>query len=125
MGWKGKTPTDFGLSFLVEADQHLKNIVTDASQQVIVRSPVDTSEYRGSHKVSIGKPDNTYEKVLDTSGTVALMRGLKTVTLVKLGDVVFVQTTSPYGIALEDGHSQQAPLGIYALTFQYIANKYK
>lgn len=125
MGWKGKTPTDFGLSFLAKADEEVKKITADTLQQVIVRSPVDTGEYRGSHKVSIGKPDNNYEEVLDTSGNTALMRGLRVIALAKLGDIVFVQTTSKYGIKLEDGHSQQAPLGIYALTFQYIANKYK
>lgn len=124
MAWTNK-PTNFAIDVLKDADDHLKKIVGDTLQQVITRSPVMDGEFRASHKVTLDSPQTTYEKGFDLSGGTTLAEGLKVASTAKTGGLVYIQTLSPYGDKLEDGHSMQAPNGVYALSFQLIASKYK
>ena len=124
MGWKNK-PTNFTLEVLKNADDHLKKIVGETLQQVIVRSPVMDGEFRASHKVTLDSPQNSYEKGFDLSGGATLAEGLKVASTAKIGGLVYIQSLSPYGTRLENGWSQQAPNGVYALSFQSVVSKYK
>jgi len=124
MGWKNK-PTNFALEVMKSADSHLKKIVGETLQQVITRSPVMDGEYRASHKVTLDSPQSTYEKGFDLSGGATLSEGLKVASTAKIGGLVYIQTLSPYGTRLENGWSQQAPNGVYALSFRYVSEKYK
>ena len=124
MGWKNK-PSNFTLEVLKNADDHLKKIVGETLQRVVVLSPVQDGEFRASHKVTIDAPQNAYEKGFDLSGNETLNQGLKVASTAKIGGLVYVQTLSPYGPALENGHSQQAPNGVYALSFRYVCEKYR
>lgn len=124
MAWKNK-PTNFALEVVKNADDHLKKIVGETLQQVIVRSPVMDGEFRASHKVTLDRPQNAYEKGFDLSGGATLAEGLKVASTAKIGGLVYVQTLSPYGTRLENGWSQQAPNGVYALSYQSVASKYK
>ena len=124
MGWKNK-PTNFALDVVKNADDHLKKIVGETLQQVIVRSPVMDGEFRASHKVTLDSPQNTYEKGYDLSGNETLREGLQIASTAKIGGLVYIQTLSPYGTRLENGWSQQAPNGVYALSYQSVASKYK
>ena len=124
MGWKNK-PTNFTLEVLKNADDHLKKIVGETLQQVIVRSPVMDGEFRASHKVTLDSPQNSYEKGYDLSGGATLAEGLKVASTAKIGGLVYIQSLSPYGTRLENGWSQQAPNGVYALSFQSVVSKYK
>ena len=124
MSWKNK-PTNFALEVVKNADDHLKKIVGETLQRVVVLSPVQDGEFRASHKVTIDAPQSTYEKGFDLSGGATLSEGLKVASTAKIGGLVYVQTLSPYGLALENGHSQQAPNGVYALSFRYVCEKYK
>ena len=124
MAWKNK-PTNFALEVVKNADSHLKKIVGETLQQVIVRSPVMDGEFRASHKVTLDSPQNSYEKGFDLSGSATLAEGLKVASTAKIGGLVYIQTLSPYGTRLENGWSQQAPLGVFALSFQSVASKYK
>ncbi|TCB50962.1 hypothetical protein E0H80_06230 [Acinetobacter sp. ANC 4779] len=124
MSWKNK-PTNFAIEVLKTADDHLKKIVGETLQQVVIRSPVMDGEFRASHKVTLGTPQNTYEKGFDLSGGATLAEGLKVASTAKIGGLVYIQTLSPYGPALENGHSQQAPNGVYALSFRYVCEKYR
>lgn len=124
MGWKNK-PTNFALDVLKTADDHLKKIVGETLQQVVTRSPVMDGEFRASHKVTLDSPQNTYEKGFDLSGSTTLAEGLKVASTAKIGGLVYIQTLSPYGTRLENGWSQQAPNGVYALSFRYVCEKYR
>lgn len=124
MAWKNK-PTNFALEVVKNADDHLKKIVGETLQRVVVLSPVQDGEFRASHKVTIDAPQNAYEKGFDLSGNETLNQGLKVASTAKIGGLVYVQTLSPYGLALENGHSQQAPNGVYALSFRYVCEKYR
>lgn len=124
MSWS-KKPTAFTAEVLKKSDNNLRQMVAFTLQQVITRSPVDSGEYRGSHTVTINQKQTKYNKVLDLSGAVALSSGLAVTSIAKTGDIVYVQTLSPYGLPLENGWSKQAPQGIYALTFQAMVQKFK
>ena len=124
MGWKNK-PTNFALEVVKNADDHLKKIVGETLQQVIVRSPVMDGEFRASHKVTLDSPQNSYEKGFDLSGGATLAKGLKVASTAKIGGLVYIQSLSPYGTRLENGWSMQAHNGVYALSFQSVASKYK
>lgn len=124
MAWKNK-PTNFALEVVKNADDHLKKIVGETLQQVVMRSPVMDGEFRASHKVTLGSPQNTYEKGFDLSGSSTLAKGLKVASTAKIGGLVYIQSLSPYGTRLENGWSQQAPNGVFALAFQSVASKYK
>lgn len=124
MAWKNK-PTNFALDVVKNADDHLKKIVGETLQQVIVRSPVMDGEFRASHKVTLDRPQNAYEKGFDLSGGATLAEGLKVASTAKIGGLVYIQSLSPYGTRLENGWSQQAPNGVYALSFQSVVSKYK
>lgn len=121
-----RRPTSFTLQVLAEGDKLVKESTAFALQQVITRSPVDTGAYRGNHKISIGKPDNSYDlNSKDTSGAGAYAKGAVEISKAKLGTIVYVQNCLPYSISLENGHSKQAPSGVYSLAFQALANKFK
>ena len=124
MAWKNK-PTNFALEVVKNADDHLKKIVGETLQQVIVRSPVMDGEFRASHKVTLDSPQNSYEKGFDLSGGATLAEGLKVASTAKIGGLVYIQSLSPYGTRLENGWSQQAPNGVYALSYQSVVSKYK
>ena len=124
MAWTNK-PTNFAIDVLKDADDHLKKIVGDTLQQVITRSPVMDGEFRASHKVTLDRPQNAYEKGFDLSGGATLAEGLKVASTAKIGGLVYIQTLSSYGTRLENGWSQQAPNGVYALSFQSVVSKYK
>jgi len=124
MGWKNK-PSNFAIEVLKNADDHLKKIVGETLQQVVTRSPVMDGEFRASHKVTLDSPQNTYEKGYDLSGNETLREGLQIASTAKIGGLVYIQTLSPYGTRLENGWSQQAPNGVYALSFRYVCEKYR
>ena len=124
MGWKNK-PSNFAIEVLKDIDTHHKKIIGETLQQVITRSPVMDGEFRASHKVTLASPQNTYEKGFDLSGGATLAEGLKVASTAKIGGLVYVQTLSPYGTRLENGWSQQAPNGVYALSYQSVVSKYK
>ena len=123
MTWNNN-PRNFTLQLLSEADDFTKKITGEMLQQVVVRSPVDTSAYRSNHRVSIGSVD-TSSDVNDTSND-AITKGIRTIQAGGgLGKIVHVSNSLPYAIKLENGHSAQAPLGVYALSFRNVVNKYK
>lgn len=124
MAWKNK-PTNFAIEVLKDVDTHHKKIIGETLQQVITRSPVMDGEFRASHKVTLASPQNTYKKGFDLSGGATLAEGLKVASTAKIGGLVYIQTLSPYGTRLENGWSQQAPNGVYALSFQSVVSKYK
>ena len=72
---------------------------------VNLRSPVDTGRYRSSHCMVQGQPG--YSTV--GTGFVSPPNGLPTMS---------IYTALPYSEVLENGHSGQAPGGIYALALQ-------
>ncbi|CRX64081.1 hypothetical protein [Acinetobacter baumannii] len=120
MGWKGKKPTSFSLDVSKAAEAHVKNIVMDTVQSLVNLSPVDTGAYRASHIVSVGVADYGVREPEINPIQDAAIQAMK----IKLGNLVYIQNNKAYGPRLENGWSDQAPQGIYGLTFNFISQKY-
>lgn len=125
MSWKNP-PTNFAVQVLADGDAHLRKVATEMLQGVIVRSPVDQGAFRGNHRISLNGADNAFDITQkDVAGTTALSDGTAKILQAKLGGQVYIQNNLPYAVALENGWSDQAPKGIYALTFLAVTSKYK
>ena len=123
-GWVNRPS---GFASIVESDvnKKLRATALQALSGVIERSPVDSGAFRGNNIVSVGSPDNGYD--LDatssepqgaTTGVAAFDEGLRIIGQVKDAfSVIYVQNSLPYADELENGHSEQAPQGVYAITF--------
>ncbi|HFG6923747.1 HK97 gp10 family phage protein [Acinetobacter baumannii] len=120
MGWKGKKPTSFSLDVAKAAEDHVKHIVMDTVQSLVNLSPIDTGAYRASHIVSVGSGDYGIRGPETNSIQDAVIQAVK----IKLGNLVYIQNNQPYAERLENGWSDQAPQGIYGLTYNFISQKY-
>ena len=123
MTWRNK-PSSFSLQLISEADTRTKKITGEMLQQVVVRSPVDSGAFRQNHRVSIGNIDNSFD--VDDTGNDALSKGIRTIQAGGgLGKIVYISNSLPYAEKLENGYSQQAPQGIYSLSFLSVVSKYR
>ncbi len=120
MGWKGKKPTSFSLDVAKSVQDQVKKITMDIVQSLVNLSPVDTGAYRASHIVSIGSGDYGIREPETNAVQDAAIQAVK----IKLGNLVYIQNNQPYAERLENGWSDQAPQGIYGLTFNFISQKY-
>ena len=126
MGWSGLRPSQFTLQVLRDGSELQRKITAAMLQGVVLKSPVDTGTFRGNHRVSIGSVDYTKDfQKIDKSGTTAIADGMAKVLSIQIGMRVFISNNLPYAVALENGHSGQAPLGIYSITFQSVTSRYK
>ena len=81
-----------------------------------IAAPVDTGRFRNNNLVSLQHPDFGISDNVDPNGTIAVQRGI---------GVIYIQNNLPYAEALENGHSQQAPTGVYANAFHGVLQAYK
>ena len=123
MTWKNP-PQNMTLKLLSEADALTKKITGEMLTTVIVRSPVSTGAYRNNHRVSVGNVDNSFD--VNDTGNDALSKGIRTIQAGGgLGKIVYISNSLPYAEKLENGYSQQAPQGVYSLSFLSVVSKYR
>lgn len=124
MSWKNK-PTDFIKVIEQDLTQTQKKIVADVIQGVVMSSPVDTGAFRGNHRVSVGSVDQSAnESEKDKSGAGTIAKGLQNLVTLRPFQTVYISNSLPYALRLENGWSNQAPVGVYKTTFNYIVQKY-
>ena len=130
MSWTNK-PTNFALEIQKVGDEHLRKVSAEMLQGVIMASPVMDGAFRSNHRVTVNKttnetvPSNGNRSPKGTLDQQVFAEGAGQILQAKLGDNVYIQNNLPYALRLENGHSQQAENGIYALTFLSVASKYK
>ncbi|EFO5343979.1 HK97 gp10 family phage protein, partial [Escherichia coli] len=54
-----------------------------------------------------------------------VQRGIGVISKAANYGVIYIQNNLPYAEALENGHSQQAPTGVYANAFHGVLQAYK
>lgn len=129
MAWK-KKPSNFALEIEKIGDEHLRKVSAEMLQQVVVGSPVMDGAFRSNNRVTVNKttnetvPSNGNKAPKGTLDQEVFAEGAGQILQAKLGDSVYIQNNLPYALRLENGHSRQAPLGVFALAFQSVANKY-
>ena len=80
--------------------------------------------FRGNNFVTIGDPNYLQLDDVDPTGAATLAKGEAALASVVPYTVVHIQNNLPYAERLEDGHSTQAPGGIYAVAFNGVAAAY-
>ena len=131
MGWKNK-PSNFAAEVNKTGGDLVKKISAEMLQGVIMGSPVMDGAFRSNHRVTVNKttnetvPSNGNKAPKGTLDQEVFAEGAGQILQAKLGDSVYIQNNLPYALRLENGHSQQqAPNGVYALSYQSVASKYK
>lgn len=124
-GWS-IDPTEF--MDVVEKDltDLQKEIAITALQAIISPSPVDEGTYKGNHRVTVDDVTLSFDPELhDKDGSVTLSDGMGVIAKVA-GPYhnIIIQNNAPYGERLENGHSQQAPIGVYGVAFIAVSEKY-
>lgn len=110
-----------------EAASAVRAVAIQAVADIQRISPVDTGRFRASHQLSIdevipgeapaGKSPGEYvgqtaERLNDANQRLAGIRRIER-------DLsIFICSSLPYAMALEHGHSKQAPAGVYAVAAQ-------
>jgi len=102
-----------------EANIFKRKVALDLLKAVILNSPVDTGRYRGNWQVelngaAIGEIEITKED--DPGGGVTLESGSAVISKADFGDDIWLVNNVPYAVALEDGHSGQAPRGVLSIS---------
>jgi len=114
------------LAFIVESkfSQVVRKTVLDLYANIIRRSPVDTGTYRASHSIANHDPSPeegiVYLKKDKNKSEIEATASIQTninkplAWSWKVGDgTIYIFNNLPYAEPLENGHSGQAPQGIY------------
>lgn len=123
-GWS-IPPTAFAKVIDSEVQRRVRVIAVALLNQVVLRSPVDTGRFKGSHVVSIGAPVYAVPDTPDKDGGPTVDRGLAALSGLEPYTVVYIQTNLPYAERIENGWSRLAPAGVYAVSFAGVSEAYK
>lgn len=122
-GWS--TPPSLFAGVVEEAlTQRVRVIALAILNEIVLRSPVDTGRFRGNNIVSVGAPVYTSSVNVDPTGSETIQQGVRVMTGLEPYTQVFIQNNLVYAVPLEDGHSKQAPAGIYAVSFNSVSQAY-
>jgi hypothetical protein len=95
----------------------------DLMNRIVLKTPVDTGRARGNWQLTQRSPaedmvPETSAKVSssETPPSAILKEAEQTASGSQLGDDIWISNNLPYIEALEEGHSQQAPHGMVALS---------
>lgn len=102
-----------------------KKVRVDDSMDI--KRPVDyrAGMFRASHFVSVGEPNYSKPEKPDKYGTMTKLNGTAVIDQAPAYSVIYIQSNLPYSVALENGHSKQAPTGVYANAFNGVAQNNK
>lgn len=118
-------PSMFAQQVEEDVGKRLRIISMALLSEIVTRSPVDKGTFRANNQVSIGSPDYTKTEAVDKNGAHTIQQGSAVIAQGKPFSVIYIQNNLPYAEALENGHSQQAPSGVYANSFHGVSQAYK
>lgn len=125
-GWDRK-PSEFMVQVKGDLTQQRRIITMEVLQGVVMMSPVDKGTFRASHQVTVDSVSLTYDlEKQDKGGGATISDGMAVIASIDkpFGESA-VQTNLPYAEALENGHSGQAPAGVYGVTFAAVSEKHR
>lgn len=107
-------------------DVVVQKITLDVARSVIEKSPVGNPDlwqtpaapgyvggrFRANWMFGNGRINTTTTEDIDKAGTATLNRLSAAIAATRAGGVTFISNSLPYSIALEYGHSSQAPNGM-------------
>lgn len=94
----------------------VKKIAFELFKRIVEKTPVDTGRARANWSIEVGPaaPGDTTINV-DPDGTATINRALDGIDMADPSvQIIWLYNNLPYIEALENGHSQQAPVGMVA-----------
>lgn len=74
--------------------------------------------FRANNVLSVAAPTDAADAAPDASGTATRAAALAVMAGFKPGPTIYIQNNLPYAKRIEEGHSGQAPAGVYGLAFE-------
>jgi len=110
----GKYSREFGdLAKEIKSDvgEVCRKIAFFVDQRVVLQTPVDTGEARGSWQVSYNKPITSDITSLDVNGSLAIQKAKAVITAGQTiaYPTIYIRSNKPYMERLNNGWSLQAP----------------
>lgn len=129
---RGRSAREFGIDLLrfgrvteEQARTIFQKIVLELDSRIVLSTPVDTGRARGNWFPSTGSPTNQVDPdASDKSGAAAIAAVNALAGSLELGDVAWFTNNLPYILPLENGHSDQAPIGMVDINLNAIAAEY-
>lgn len=97
----------------------VKRTVKSIAKDAVKNSPVDTGRFKENWNAALNSPDLAIDKA-EGGGFIPVANKLR------IGDVFYFTNNLPYALALEFGHSNQAPSGMVRLAvakYPFTVNK--
>jgi len=114
--------------FRIKTEEQMSKVVRKICLElftlVVRRSPVDTGRFRANNQISLNSLPTDAVLAFDKQGGMTIARESGKTAAYKFGDTVFIYNNVAYALALEYGHSQQAPAGVYRVSVQTIVNHF-
>lgn len=117
-------PTAFVDRVAQEVADRQRRITIAMLGQIVLRAPVDTGRFLANNIVSVGAPVFYSVDAYDKTGGETIAKGETVVSGLRPYTVTYIQNNLIYAGPLEDGHSRQAPAGIYGIAFHEVAQAY-
>lgn len=92
----------------------VKKLSFDIFHDVVAGTPIDTGRAMNNWNIAIGSPPRLVTQEVGTAAGIAgtkAVRAGSVLNSVKPFDTVWISNSVPYIVALEEGHSKQAPNG--------------
>lgn len=102
-----------------------QKLALQALSGVVLKSPVDTGRFRGNWNVSVDVRDDTTTDATDKGGAATIAKGQGVITAVPPYRTIWLTNNLPYARRLETGWSQQAPVGMVALTLAELESQFR
>jgi hypothetical protein len=100
-----------------------RRLAVEMLEQITIRAPVDTGRFKANNLVSVGEPVFYSVNRYDKDGNETLAYGEAALAALVPYSVVYIQNNLIYAGALEDGHSGQAPAGVYGVSYYSVMAK--
>ncbi len=100
-----------------------RRLTIEMLEQITIRAPVDTGRFKANNLVSVGEPVFYSVNRYDKDGNETLAYGEAALAALVPYSVVYIQNNLIYAGALEDGHSGQAPAGVYGVSYYSVLAK--
>lgn len=99
----------FALDVRGESDKVVRTATLELFSGIIRSTPVDTGRARGNWQTSVGQPQGG---TLERTGMDAALAEVQATVPEGAGQLVYLSNNLPYIERLENGWSQQAPIGM-------------
>jgi len=100
-----------------------RKVTLQALAGITFRMPVDTGRARGNTQVTIGIPAEG--EVPGAKSVDPVAAGAGTIASIQPFSIAWITNNVPYIEALEDGHSGQAPHGMYGVTLRDLEEQFR